>query len=424
MKNTIRQLLRSGKFVAGFSIFAFLILTVVIFPMFVKDPPLGIIAQGTFFPPGIYVSVYDSLSSPAYTLDLKGAAKLRIASKLNEEDRQAVKEYLLAAGIPASEIDTADTAKLLEQWVNNYDPKRKIPGITNAKRNYYVRLNNSLKGLLATEGAVIAAKDTATGNLQQTGTVEQSAYVNVNEVANVRLLLLGTDNFGRDVMNEIVAGTRTSLLIGLVAGLIATTIGLILGLLAGYVGGTTDDVIMFITNIFTVIPSFIILILISYSIGQEARGPMTIAVLIGITSWVWTTRAVRSQVFSLRNRDHVNLSKISGHPLPRIILTGHPALHRLLCFYGVYSANLLRSPGRGCVIGPGIGPPNNRNANTGSDAELGADLPGADPWKMVGLPARGHYHRTDFVLSEPDEYRYGPGLQSNPAGVGDITWQK
>jgi peptide/nickel transport system permease protein len=320
MKNTIRQLLRSGKFVVGFSIFAFLILTVVIFPMFVKDPPLGIIGQGTFFPPGIYVSVYDSLSSPAYTLDLKGADKLRIASKLNEEDRQAVKEYLLAAGIPASEIETADTAKLLEQWVNNYDPKRKISGITNAKRNYYVRLNNSLKGLLATEGAVIAATDAATGNLQQTGTVEQSAYVNVNEVANVRLLLLGTDNFGRDVMNEIVAGTRTSLIIGLVAGLIATTIGLILGLLAGYVGGTTDDVIMFITNIFTVIPSFIILILISYSIGQDARGPMTIAVLIGITSWVWTTRAVRSQVFSLRNRDHVNLSKISGHPLPRIIL--------------------------------------------------------------------------------------------------------
>jgi peptide/nickel transport system permease protein len=264
--------------------------------------------------------VYDSLSSPTYTLNLKEASKLRISGKLNEEDRQAVKEYLVAAGIPESEIDTADTAKLLEQWANNYDPKRKIPGITNAKRNYYVRLNSSLKGLLATEGAVIAVKDEATGNLQQTGTVEQSAYVNVNEVANVRLLLLGTDNFGRDVMNEIVAGTRTSLIIGLVAGLIATTIGLILGLLAGYVGGTTDDVIMFITNIFTVIPSFIILILISYSIGQEARGPMTIAVLIGITSWVWTTRAVRSQVFSLRNRDHVNLSKISGHPLPRIIL--------------------------------------------------------------------------------------------------------
>ena len=319
MKNTVRQLFRSGKFVVGFSIFAFIILTVIIFPMFVKDPPLGIIAQGTFFPPGIYVSVYDSLSSPTYTLNLKEASKSRISGKFNEEDRLAVKEYLVAAGIAESEIDTADTQKLLEQWVNSYDPKKKISGMTNAKRNYYVRLNNSLKGLLATEGAIIATKNVDTGALEESGKVEQSAYVNVNEVSNVRLLLLGTDNFGRDVMNELVAGTRTSLIIGLVAGLIATTIGLILGLLAGYVGGATDDVIMFVTNIFTVIPTFVILILISYSVGQDKRGPMTIAVLIGITSWVWTTRAVRSQVFSLRNRDHVNLSKLSGHPLPRII---------------------------------------------------------------------------------------------------------
>jgi peptide/nickel transport system permease protein len=44
-------------------------------------------------------------------------------------------------------------------------------------------------------------------------------------------------------------------------------------------------------------------------------------VVIGFTSWVWTARAVRSQVFSLRNRDHVNLSKLSGHSLPRIIAT-------------------------------------------------------------------------------------------------------
>jgi len=60
--------------------------------------------------------------------------------------------------------------------------------------------------------------------------------------------------------------------------------------------------------------------LISFSIGQEHRGPNTIAVVIGFTSWVWTTRAVRSQVLSLRNRDHVNLSKLSGHSIVHIIL--------------------------------------------------------------------------------------------------------
>ncbi len=62
-----------------------------------------------------------------------------------------------------------------------------------------------------------------------------------------------------------------------------------------------------------------LLILISFSVGQESRGAFTVAVVIGVTSWVWTTRAVRAQVISLRNRDHVNLSKLSGHSLFRII---------------------------------------------------------------------------------------------------------
>jgi len=63
-----------------------------------------------------------------------------------------------------------------------------------------------------------------------------------------------------------------------------------------------------------------LLILISFSIGQEKRGAFTIAVVIGFTSWVWTARAVRAQVVSLRNRDHVNLSKLSGHSIVYIIV--------------------------------------------------------------------------------------------------------
>ena len=321
MKHTIRQVFRSGKFVVGFCIFMFILLTVFLYPLFAKDAPLTIVGQGTFFPPGIYVNVYDSLSSPKYILKLDDAAAKRMASKMSEEDRQAIKEWLVGSGIPESEIDTANTEQLLDQWVNNYDPKKKISGMTNAKRNYYIRLNNSLEGILATEGAIIAAQNADTGTLEEADTVKQTDYVNVREVPNVRLLVLGTDNFGRDVLTELVSATGTSLIIGLVAGLIATTIGLILGLLAGYMGGVVDDVIMFFTNILTVIPSFVLLILISLSIGQDKRGPITIAVVIGLTFWVWTARAVRSQVFSLRNRDHVNLSKLSGHPLPRIIFS-------------------------------------------------------------------------------------------------------
>jgi peptide/nickel transport system permease protein len=123
------------------------------------------------------------------------------------------------------------------------------------------------------------------------------------------------------VLTELVAAIRVSLQIGFVAGLVATLIGLTMGLLAGYIGGVVDDTIMFITNLFTVIPNIVLLILISFSIGQERRGPFTVAVVIGFTFWVWTARAVRAQVVSLRNRDHVNLSKLSGHSIPYIILT-------------------------------------------------------------------------------------------------------
>jgi peptide/nickel transport system permease protein len=320
MKHTLRQVFQSGKFLVGFSIFSFILLIVIIYPRVITDPPLQIIGQGTFFPPGIYVNVYDSLNTPFYILNLPDATRNRIASKLNDEDREAIKEWLTAVGIPEDEIDVENTAQLLEQWANNYDPTLRVPGMTNAQRNYFIRLNSSLSRLLATEGVSIAVRNEETGELEEIGVVTQTDYVNVQQVPNVRLLLLGTDNFGRDVLTELVAATRVSLLIGVVAGLVATTIGLTLGLLSGYIGGVVDDIITFITNLFIVIPSFVLLILISFSIGQDQRGPITIAVVIGFTSWVWTTRAVRAQVISLRNRDHVNLSKLSGYSIVHIIV--------------------------------------------------------------------------------------------------------
>jgi peptide/nickel transport system permease protein len=322
MSNTIRQVFHSGKFVVGFSIFVTLLLIVFIYPLIITDPPLQIIGQGTFFPPGIYVSAYDSINAPTtYMLNLDDAAAKRIANKLSQDDRVAMKEWLVAAGIPENQIDIVDTKKLLGQWESNYDPKKQIEGMTIAKTRYYQRVNASIAGLLSTEGAIIATKNPDTGVLEATGAVKQSDYVNIGQVANVRMLPLGTDNFGRDVLSELVRAAGVSLQMGLIAGLVATLIGLALGLAAGYIGGLTDDIIMFITNLFTVIPSFVLLILISFSIGQDKRGAFTIAVVIGFTSWVWTARAVRSQVMSLRNRDHVNLSKISGHSVAHIILT-------------------------------------------------------------------------------------------------------
>ena len=320
MKHTLQQVFRSGKFLVGFAIFALMLLIVIVYPLFVPNPPLQIIAQGSFFPPGIYVNVYDSIGSTPYILNLDNAVANRVDSKVSNDDRIAMKEWLVADGIPADQIDITNNAKLLNQWEKYYDPTKSFPGMTFAKQRYYQRIDAALKGLLSSEGAIIAVKNTKTGALEQTGVINQSDYVNISHVANVRVLPLGTDNFGRDVLTELVKATAVSLEIGFVAGIIATLIGLTLGLVAGYIGGWVDDIIMFITNLFTVIPSLVLLILISFSIGQDKRGAATVAVVIGFTFWVWTARAVRAQVISLRNRDHVNLSKLSGHSIVHIII--------------------------------------------------------------------------------------------------------
>lgn len=134
-----------------------------------------------------------------------------------------------------------------------------------------------------------------------------------------KTLILGSDNFGRDAMLELVYGTRTSLFVGLIAGIITTLVGLSLGLLAGFMGGTIDNLITAVTNMFIVIPSFIILILISMSLDSQSS--FTTAFIIGVTGWPWMARAVRGQTSSLRNREHVNIARITGYSTPRIILT-------------------------------------------------------------------------------------------------------
>ena len=318
MKRLIKQVFHSGKFIFGFVVFTSILLLVIIYPFINPGDPLKMVSIGTFAQPGTYVSVYDSIDSKTNTLIIEGAAQKRLDTALSMEDRVEMIVWFEALELDISELDINDTDALLALWRTNYDTTMRPPGMTKAKRNYYQRLNANVRAILDAEKKVLA-KPVEEG-IEEVKEIKSTDYVNVKNVANVIRLPLGTDNFGRDVLKQLVAAIKTSLMIGLIAGTIATFIGLFLGLLAGFLGGFVDDFIMFITNIFTVIPAFILLILISSSIGQEQRGATTVAVVIGFTSWIWTARAVRSQVISLRNRDHVNLSKLSGHSLWRIIL--------------------------------------------------------------------------------------------------------
>jgi len=320
MKNTLRQVFHSPKFMFGFVVFMLILLVMFVYPLINPGDPLEMIGVGTFAEPGTYVSMYDAVNTETETLKLSDADDKRIAKQLGDTDRISMLDWFAAMEIDVGDLDISDTDALLALWDENYDPSIKPKGMTQAKRNYYKRLNNSLQTLKAADTIIIADANDE-GTLEETKQIAKTDYVKVGDVANVKLLPLGTDNFGRDVLKELVAATGVSIRIGLLAGAVATLIGLSLGLLAGYLGGLVDDLIMFVTNVFTVIPGFVLLILISYSIGQEQRGASVVALVIGLTSWTWTTRSVRSQVISLRNRDHVNLSKLSGHSLMRIILT-------------------------------------------------------------------------------------------------------
>ena len=315
MKNTLRNVFHSSKFVAGFVIFMILLVTIIVYPLLNPGSPLEQIGVGTFAKPGTYVSLYDAAKTSAdrerETLRLSDADDKRLAKALSDSDRVLMVEWLGLFGVDLEGIDYQDTDALLELWHANYDSTFKPKGMTSAAQKKYKRLNDALVDLQTSENLTVMSDG------ETLSTIKKTDYVNVSTVTNVKVLPLGTDNFGRDVLKELVGATKTSLGVGLVAGIVATLIGLTMGLLSGYIGGIVDDLIMFVTNLFTVI----LLILISYSISQELRGPTTVAAVIGLTSWTWTARSVRSQVISLRNRDHVNLSKLSGHSLIRIVVT-------------------------------------------------------------------------------------------------------
>ena len=319
MTNILRDIRRSPRFMTGFLIFLFILLVSILYPLLSPGDPLAMIGRGTFAAPGTYVSLYDATSAKTETLLLPDADDNRLAAAMSDADRAAMVNYFTLSGVAIDDLDPQDTDRMIELWQEIFD-ENNMPKMTNAQRRDFRNLDKRLKELQASDTLYVMDMG-EDGEYEQRSSVSKTDYVNASAVANAKTLLLGTDNFGRDTLRELIYATGTSLLVGLVAGIVATLIGLSLGLLAGYMGGIADDVIMFVTNLFTVIPGFVLLILISSSVSQDMRGPSLVAVIIGLTSWPWTTRSVRAQVVSLRNRDHVNLSKLSGHSMLRIVLS-------------------------------------------------------------------------------------------------------
>jgi len=128
----------------------------------------------------------------------------------------------------------------------------------------------------------------------------------------------GTTYFGEDVFAQFANGLRASFFVGFLGGGLAAIIGMLVGFLAGYRGGWVDEILNMITNVFLVIPTLAVLLVITSYL--QARGVMFEAIFIGGTSWPWAARAIRAQTFSLRSRDFIDLAKLSGRPGWKVII--------------------------------------------------------------------------------------------------------
>lgn len=132
---------------------------------------------------------------------------------------------------------------------------------------------------------------------------------------------LGTDNLGQPIWDQLVYGSRVSLLVGVAATLIAVVVGLVVGAAAGFFGGWVDAVLSRLSEWFLVIPFIPLAIVLAKVLGPSLRN---IIFVIGITSWPVIARLIRAQVLTLKQRLYVERSRALGassfHVLRRHIL--------------------------------------------------------------------------------------------------------
>ena len=149
---------------------------------------------------------------------------------------------------------------------------------------------------------------------------------------------LGTDDGGKDVLSQLIYGSRVSLVVGFVAAFLSLVVGASIGLVAGYRGGRLGGTLMRITDFVLVIPALALQIVLVAILGPSL---VTIILVIGLLGWTYLARLVRSETLSLRERRFVMRAKAVGagdlHILRRHIL---PLVLPLLVAYSVLFISL------------------------------------------------------------------------------------
>jgi len=129
--------------------------------------------------------------------------------------------------------------------------------------------------------------------------------------------IMGTSKIGQDLFAQLAHATRGSLIIGLIVGVIALVLSSFFGILGTYIGGRIDELFSLFTNVMLVIPGLPLVIVISSYV--QRKGILIIAVVLAITSWAASSRVLRAQTLSIRNRDYVAAARVSGEKPWRII---------------------------------------------------------------------------------------------------------
>lgn len=127
---------------------------------------------------------------------------------------------------------------------------------------------------------------------------------------------LGTDKYGRDLLSRMIIGSRISLSIGFIAVFISLVVGIFFGALGGYFGGKVDAFVMWLVNIIWSIPTLLLVIAITLTLG---KGFWQVFVAVGLTMWVEVARVVRGQVISLKEMQYITAAKALGFGHFRII---------------------------------------------------------------------------------------------------------
>lgn len=157
---------------------------------------------------------------------------------------------------------------------------------------------------------------------------------------------LGTTSNGQDVLSQLIWGGRISVTVAMSAGLLSTCVAVLVGLGWGYMRSFAGEFVGFLVNLFLVIPSLPLMIIIA---AYLQNGGMSVIILvIVLTGWAWGARVLRSQTQSLRSRDFVTAAAFSGDSSWRIIF--HEIFPNMLSliinnFFGAATAAALAEAG-------------------------------------------------------------------------------